>query len=439
MQVSVESTSNLERRITVGIPSAEIDGEVEKRLKKAAKTVHINGFRKGKVPLKVVKQRFGLGVRQEVLGDAINRSFYEAVQKEELKPAGQPAIETKNVEEGADIEYTATFEVYPEVELADLSGIEVTEYKADIVESDIDTMIESLRKAQATWSTKEGASEDGDRVKIDYKGTKDGEAFDGGTAEGQWLTLGSKTMIPGFEDGLVGKSAGAEEVLKLTFPEDYQVEDLQKAEVEFAVTVHEVQSQELPEVDETFFEKFGVSEGGVEKFREEVKSNMEREKRKALRGKLKQQVMDALIDAHNIELPKALVQSEIDALRNQAVQQYGAIADKIDVKALLPDDMFKEQAERRTALGLIVSEVVKKESIEADKDKVREIIEEAASTYESPEEVINYYYSNDQLLANVEAAALEEQVIDALSEKAKVKEETVSYEEAIKPLEAQDA
>ncbi len=435
MQVSVETTSGLERRVTVGIPSVEVDGEVEKRLKKAAKTAHINGFRKGKVPLKVIKQRYGMGVRQEVLGEAINRSFYEAVQKESLRPAGAPQIDPKNTDEGADVEFVATFEVYPSVELADLSGLELVEYSAEIGESDIDTMIDSLRKAQATWDVVESEAEDGQRVKIDFVGTKDGEAFEGGSAEGQWLVLGSNTMIPGFEDGLIGKKAGEEETLKLTFPDDYQVEDLKGANVEFAVKIHEVQSQTLPEVDETFFEQFNVSEGGVEKFREEVKNNMEREKKRALRAKLKQQVMDALISAHEIELPKALVASEVDALRNQAVQQYGEIADKIDVKALLPDDMFKEQAERRTALGLIVSEVVKAESIEADKDKVREIIEEAASTYESPEEVINYYYSNEQLLANVEAAALEEQVIDTLAEKSSVKTEVVSYEEAIKPLE----
>lgn len=435
MQVSVETTSGLERRVTVGIPSTEIDSEVEKRLQKAAKTAHINGFRKGKVPLKVIKQRYGLGVRQEVLGDAINRSFYEAVQKEELRPAGAPQIEPKNTDEGADVEYIATFEVYPSIELADLSDLEFTEYTAEIEESDIDTMIESLRKAQASWDTVEGKAEDGQRVKIDFVGTKDGEEFEGGSAEGQWLVLGSNTMIPGFEDGLVGKKAGDQTTLKLTFPEDYQVEDLKGAAVEFAVTVHEVQSQTLPEIDEAFFEKFNVTEGGLEKFREDVKGNMEREKKRALRGKFKQQVMDALIEAHNVELPKALIASEVDALRNQAVQQYGAIADKIDVKALLPDDMFKEQAERRTALGLIVSEVVQAESIEVDKDKVREIIEESASTYESPEEVINYYYSNEQLLANVEAAALEDQVIDVLAQKSKVTTENVSYEEAIKPLE----
>ncbi len=438
MQVSVESTSGLERRITVGIPSEVIDSEVEKRLQEAAKTVRINGFRKGKVPLKVVKQRYGAGVRQEVVGDAINKSFYEAVQKESLRPAGSPSIEPKSLDEGADVEYIATFEVYPTVELADLSEVTFTQYTAEIVDADVEEMIETLRKSQASWVEADGAAEDGQRVKIDYVGKKDGEAFEGGSAEGQWLVLGSKSMIPGFEDGLLGAKAGDSKTLELTFPEDYHSEELKGADVVFDVTVHEVQSQELPEVDETFFEKFGVTEGGLEKFREEVRNNMEREKRKALRSKLKEQVMDALLDAHKVELPQSLVKSEIDVLRNQAVQQYGAIADKIDVKALLPDDMFREQAERRTALGLIVSEIVKQESLRADKDKVREIVEETASTYESPEEVVNYYYSNEQLLASVEAAALEEQVIDTLVEKAKVEDKAVSYQEAIKPLSKEE-
>lgn len=431
MQVSVETTSGLERRITVGIPSALIDGEVEKRLQDAVKTVRINGFRKGKVPMRVVKQRYGAGVRQEVLGDTINKSFYEAVQKESLRPAGAPQIEPKSMEEGSDVEFVATFEVYPVVELADMSSVEFIKHSAEIQDADIDNMIETLRKSQANWSESEAAAAEGDRVKISYVGTRDGEAFEGGTAEGQSLVLGSNSMIPGFEDGLVGAKAGDNKKLELVFPAEYHVESLREAAVSFDVSVQLVETQELPEVDDAFIEKFGVAEGGLEKFREEVKGNMDREKRRALRAKLKEQVMSALIETHKLDLPKALVSGEIDALRNQAVQQYGAIADKIDVKALLPDDMFKEQAERRTALGLIISEIVKADSLVADKDKVREIVEETASTYESPEEVINYYYSNEQLLANVEAAALEEQVVDSILDKASIKDEAISYEEAI--------
>lgn len=436
MQVSVETTSGLERRITVGFPSEVVDSEVSKRLEQAAKSVKINGFRKGKVPMKVVKQRYGAGVRQEVLGDAINKSFYDAVQQESLRPAGRPHIEPKNLDEGSDIEYVATFEVYPTIELADLGEVEFVKQQAEIEDADIDKMVETLRKSQASWTDVDAAAEDGNRVKISYVGKRDGEAFDGGSAEGQWLVLGSNSMIPGFEDGLVGAKAGDKKVLELSFPEDYHVESLRAAEVVFDVDVSLVQEQELPEVDEAFFAKFGVPEGGMDAFREQVKQNMDREKRKALRTKLKEQVMTVLVDKHEIDLPKALVDGEIEALRNQMIQQYGAIADKIDVKALLPDDMFKAEAERRTALGLIVSEIVRSESIKADKDKVREIIEEAASTYEDPEEVINYYYSNEQLLASVEAAALEDQVVDSLIARAKVTEESVSYDEAIKPSEA---
>lgn len=433
MQVSVETTSGLERRLTIGIPADVVDAEVNKRLQEATKTVKINGFRKGKVPLKVVKQRYGAGVRDEVLGDAINKSFYDALQQESLRPAGSPQIEPKNnLDEGGDVEFVATFEVYPSIELADLNDIELIQYSAVIEDADVDKMLETLRKSRGTWiDLDDTAAENDHRLKISYVGTRDGEAFDGGSAEGQWLVLGSKSMIPGFEDGLLGAKPGDERTLELTFPSEYQVESLRNAEVKFEVTVELVQAQELPEMDDAFFEQLGVKEGGKEKFREEVKNNMEREKRKALRAKLKNQVMDALVDAHDVELPKALVLNEINVLRDQAIQQYGAIADKIDVKALLPDEMFKEQAERRTALGLIVSEVVKLEKLQADKDKVREIIEETASTYESPEDVINYYYSNEQILANVEAAALEEQVVDTLVGKVKLVEKTISYEEAI--------
>lgn len=435
MQVSVETTSGLERRLTVGVPAQEIDKEVDNRLKKAAGTVKINGFRKGKVPFKVVKQRYGAGVRQEVVGDAINRSFYDAVRQKDLRPAGQPQIEPKNIDEGADLEYVAVFEVYPEVELKDLAGTELTQYDADIEEADIDKMIETLQKSQSTWEDIKRKAKKEDRLKINYLGKIDGEAFDGGSAEGQWLVLGSDSMIPGFEKGLIGAKKGEEHTLELTFPEDYHVESLKNAKAVFEVTVLEAQAQKLPEVDEAFFEKFGVSEGGLEKFREEVTGNMEREKRKALRAKLKDQAMNALLDAHQIEIPKSLLQSEIEVLRNQAMQQYGAIADKIDVRSLLPDDLFTKQAERRTALGLIVSEYVQVNKIKADKDQVRSIIEETASTYENPEEVVNYYYSNEQLLASAEAAALEEQVIDDLLAKATVTEVKVSYDEAIKPSE----
>jgi trigger factor len=433
MQVSVETTSGLERRLTIGIPADVIDSEVNKRLQEAAKTVRINGFRKGKVPVKVVKQRFGEGVRQEVLGDAINRSFYDALRQESLTPAGRPSIEPVQTEPGKDVEFIATFEVYPEVELKGLEGIEVTKYQAEVTEADVDNMIEVLRKSQASWESVDRAAQDGDRVEIDFVGTKDGEEFEGGSAEGHKLVLGSNSMIPGFEEGIVGMKAGEEKTLDLTFPDDYQDESLKGAKVQFKVTLKAVWEQKLPELNEEFFKAFGVTEGGIEKFRTDVKSNMETEKNKAIKNKVKGQVMDAVLKANELELPKALVDSEIDALRRQTLQQYGGLSEDLDISSILPDDMFREQAERRTALGLLISEVIKQEKMTADKDRVKAMIEEMAASYEDPEAVVQHYYSNQQLMSSVEAAALEDQVVDFILDNAEVTEKQVGYDEAIKP------
>lgn len=436
MQVSIETTSGLERRLTVAIPANTVDAEVTKRLNDAAKTVRINGFRKGKVPMRVVKQRFGAGVRQEVLGDTINRSFYEALQKEAIRPAGQPNIEPKQMDEGKDIEYIATFEVYPVVELQGLDGLEVTKYDADIADADVDKIINTLRENNAEWNAVERVVADGEQVNIDFDGTKDGEAFEGGAGKGVDLILGSNTMIAGFESGLVGAKAGDEVELNLTFPDDYQAEDLRGAAVVFKVAVNSVSEKVLPELNDEFFAKFGVTDSDTEKFKKEVQENMEREKQIALKAKVKDQLMDALLAANEIETPKSLVSAEVDAMRNQMVQQYGGATENMDLRSLLPDDMFRERAEKRTTLGLLVAAIVDQEKLKADKDVVRRLIEDAAATYQDPDSVINQYYGDERLLASVEAAALEEGVVDFLLSKANITEVTVNYEEAIKPLEA---
>lgn len=435
MQVSIETTSGLERRMTVGIPAEQIDSEVQKRLQQAAKTVRLNGFRKGKVPLKVVKQRFGAGVRQEVLGELMSQSFYEAVQQEDVKPAGQPSIEPKEMAEGKDVEFIATFEVYPEVVLADTSSFEIERLEADVTDKDIDNMITTLQKQQADWKESKRKAQKGDRVTIDYKGTKDGEAFDGGTAEDQQLVLGSNSMIPGFEDGILGMKPGEETTLDLTFPEDYHSEDLKGAAVQFEVKVKGNEIQKLPELNKEFFAKFGVETEDEAEFKADVKSNMERELKNAAKQKLKASVMDKLVEANDVEVPNALVASEIEGLRGQMMQQFGGAQPDMDLKSLLPDDMFKEQAERRVALGLIVGEIVKGAEIEVDADKVRSMVEEIASTYQEPEEVINYYYGNQQLLSGVESVVLEDQVVDHILSSCKVSDVQSTYEEVIKPAE----
>lgn len=432
MQVSIETTSGLERKLTFGIPANDIDAEVEKRLKEAAKTVNIKGFRKGKVPLKIVKQRYGAGVRQEVIGDKINRSFYEAVQKQSVRPAGQPSIEPKQMEEGKDLEFVATFEVYPEVELADLGDVEIKIYEAEITDKDIDNMVKTLQSQGAEWEEIKRKSKKGERVNINFVGKIDGEEFEGGSANGHTLTLGSNTMIPGFEDGIVGMKTGEIQTIKVTFPDDYQVENLRGKDADFEITVNKVEAQKLPKLDDEFFAKFGVNEGGEEKFREEVKANMEREKQQAIKTATKKQVMDALLKNNKLDIPQALVKAEVKAIRNQMLQQYGQQAKNLDIEKLLPDTMFKDQAEKRVALGLIVAEVVKQENLKADKKLVRDLIEEAASTYEDSQEVINYYYSNEQLLSNIEAVALEQQVVDLVASKAKSKPSKSSYDDIIK-------
>lgn len=433
MQVSIETTSGLERRLTIGVPADTVEGEIEKRLKDAAKNIRINGFRKGKVPMKIVKQRYGAGVRQEVVGEVISRSFYEAAQKEDVKPAGQPSIQPKEMGEGKDLEFVATFEVYPEVALGDISGFKVTRESAEITDEDIDNMIETLRKHQATYEVVERASADGDQVNIDFTGTKDGEEFEGGKAEGHNLVLGSNSMIPGFEDGIVGMKAGDEKTIKVTFPEDYQSEDLKGAEVEFAIKVNSVSEQTLPELKKAFFQNFGLEKGGIKAFQKEVKANMQRELKNALKAKVKSQVMDQLIESHEVELPKALVGNEIDVLRNQMMQRFGQQPKGFDAKSMLPDSMFEEEAKRRVALGLIVGEVVKSADIKPDAKAVRGMVEEIASTYEEPQEVIDYYYSQRQMLAGVESAVLEDQVVEHILEQAEVTETTSTYDEIMQP------
>ena len=431
MQVSVTSRSNLERELKVGIPAERVEQEITERLEKASKTVRIKGFRKGKVPLKVVRQQYGKGVRQEVVGELVNKTFYEAVAKENLQPVGAPTIENIEDNEGSDLEYTAAFEVYPEVELADLSKVAIERPVSEVVDGDVEKMIEVLREQQAKFETVERAAADGDQVTIDYVGRRDGEEFAGGSANDQNLVLGSGSMIPGFEDGLVGASAGDEKLLSLSFPDDYHAEELKGAAVEFTVTLKAVAERNLPELNDEFFKLYGVSEGGHEKFLEEVRNNMERELRNAVRNKVKTRVMNQLFDMNSVELPSALVKAEVNQLKQQMLQQFGG-GQQFDLN-MLPDEMFTPQAERRASLGVIVSQIVKQESLKADPDAVRARIDEIASTYESPNEVVDYYYSQQQLLGSIEAAVLEDQVTELVLGKGSVTDVAESYEDAVKP------
>ncbi|WP_437883375.1 trigger factor [Pseudomonas sp. LRF_L74] len=435
MQVSVESTSALERRMTIGVPAERIENEVTKRLQQTARRVKVPGFRPGKVPMSVIRQRYEDSARQEALGDLIQSSFYEAVVEQKLNPAGQPAVEPKVFEKGKDLEYIATFEVFPEFEVTGLDGIAIERLQADVADSDIDNMLDILRKQNTRFEAAERAAENGDQLNIDFVGKIDGEAFAGGSAKGTQLVLGSGRMIPGFEDALVGVKAGEERVITPTFPEDYQNLDLAGKTAEFTITVNSVSAPVLPELTDEFFAQFGIKEGGIDGFRAEVRKNMERELRQAIKAKIKNQVMEGLLGANPIDAPKALIASEVDSLRVQAVQQFGG-----NIKPdQLPADLFEEQAKRRVVLGLIVAEVVKQFELKPDDARVRELIEEMASAYQEPEQVVAWYYNNDQQLNEVRSVVLEEQVVDTVLQKAKVTDKSVSYEEAVKPAEAAKA
>lgn len=431
MQVSIETTNGLERKMTVGIPAAEIDSAVNARLLEAARTMKMDGFRKGKIPMKVVKGRFGKGVRQEVVGEVMNRSYFEALSQEQIRPAGQPKIEATSVDEGSDLKFTAIFEVYPEIELSDFGKIELDRLSADVSESDIDKMIETLIEQRKTWIVVERKAQDEDKINIDFVGTIDGEEFEGGKAAGTDLILGSNKMIPGFEEGLIGSAANETVTLALSFPEDYQGKDLAGKATNFEVTVNSISEPVIPELDEELFTSFGVEEGGEEAFRKEVSQNMAREATTASRTKIKSKLTNILIELHDLSIPESLIVNEIGTLRQQALGQFGD-GNAIDPE-LLPDDLFKVQAEKRVALGLLMGEIIKQKNLRAATDKVRKKVEEIASTYEFPEEVVKWYYGNEEQLSTIESSVLEDEVFDLILEEAKVTDKKVSYKDIIQP------
>lgn len=435
MQVSVEVTSGLERRLTVGLPAENLDNVVEERLAQAQKNLRLPGFRPGKVPMREVRRRLGKDVRLEALGEIMQNTFFEAINQENIEPAGMPRFEPISMEPGEEVQFAAIFEVFPEVEVQAFDDIEITKSVAEINDEDVDKVIEDLRRQRSAWAEKEGAAEEGDQVNINYVGTLDGEAFEGGTANGQNLELGSGQMIPGFEDGIVGMSAGEEKTIDVTFPEDYHAENLKGQAVQFAITVNKVEARELAEIDAEFMQQFGVEDGEMDTFRAEVRKNMERTLKQSLEGSLKNQVMQALIDKHEIDVPQVLVNGEVQRMRQEMLQQFGG-GQQFD-SSLLPDDLFTEQAERSVRLGLIVREIVSANDITADEDKVRAHVEEIAQQYDEPQELIDWVYSNPQQLQQLEGAVVEQQVVDLVLEKAKVEEKEMSYEEAASQAQAQ--
>ncbi|EGQ8669832.1 trigger factor [Vibrio cholerae] len=433
MQVTVETLEGLQRRLNITVPAANIEDAVAAELRNIAKNRRFDGFRKGKVPMKMVAKMYGKAVRQDVLGEVMQRHFIEAIVKEKINPAGAPTFAPVEIGEGKDLVFTATFEVYPEVELKGLENIAVEKPAAEVTDADVAEMLETLRKQQATWKEVDEAAENGKRVSIDFVGSIDGVEFEGGKAENFPLELGAGRMIPGFEDGIVGKTKGMEFVIDVTFPEDYHAENLKGKAAKFAIKVNKVEARELPELNDEFVARFGVAEGGVDALKAEVRKNMERELKQAIKARIKEQAIEGLVKENEIQVPSALIDQEINVLRQQAAQRFGG---NVEAAAQLPRELFEEQAKRRVVVGLLLGEVIRTHELKADEEKVKALITEMATAYEDPSEVVSYYEQNQQLMNNMRNVALEEQAVDAIIAKAKVTEKAISFSELMNPVAA---
>jgi trigger factor len=429
MQVSIETTSGLERRMTIVVPSEAFEEKIQQKLQETARHVRLDGFRPGKVPLREVRRRFGQAVRQEVAGELMQNTFLEAVREENVMPAGAPDLEVLSMEPGVDLEFTATFEVFPSVELARLSEVKLTRSTGRVEAEDVDRTIERLRDRHKRWEPVERPSADGDQMTVDFVGRIEGEAFEGGSGEDVTIELGEGRMLEDFERGLRGAGPGSTRTFDVRFPDDYGAEPLRGKTAQFEVTVKKVAEPRPPELNDEFFASFGIKEGGLEAFRAEIAESMARELEAAIRGQLKQQVMKELDRLHGVQLPAALVQREIENLRQQMLEQMQIRGGNRSPD--LPDNLFEDEARRRVKLGLIINEIVDREGLEADPARVRARIEQLAQAYPQPQQVIEFYYGNERQLQQIEMSVLEDQVIDHVVEKADITEAPSGFEDII--------
>lgn len=428
MQTNQEPASALERRLDMAVTLADIDKEVDQRLKQMARTVKMPGFRPGKVPFKLVAQQYGAQARSEAIGDAVEKAFGNAVREQKLRVAGYPRIEPKGGENSEKLEFSAVFEVYPEIKLNDVSGKAVERPVVEVGEAEVDKTLEVLRKQRTTFAAVERAAANEDRVVIDFTGRLNGEVFQGGEATDYPVMLGAGRMLPEFEKAIEGMKAGDRKTFDLTFPADYQATELAGKQVSFEVAVKSVEGPRLPEVDGDFARALGIEDGDLAKMRAEIKSNLEREVKKRIQARIKEQAMNALLEANPIEVPKALIEQESQAMADAARQD---LANRgVDVKNIPVDaSWFADQAARRVKLGLIIAELVKEKGLHAKPEQVRAMVDEFAQSYEKPEEVVRWYYSQQQRLAQLEALVIEDTVVQWVVENAKASDKPVTFDE----------
>jgi trigger factor len=426
MQVTVEATSKLGRKMTVEVPAEHIDTEVEKRLKSMTKGVKLHGFRPGKVPFKLVKQHYGNRVQQEVLSEILQSSYRDAVTQEKLRPAGGPSIEPTVMGAGKGLTYIATFEVFPEVILAETDGLEIIKPVAEVVEADVDKMVENLRQQRKTWKEVDRPAQQGDQVLVDFVGEVDNEPFEGGKGENVAIEIGDGRMLKEFEDQLVGVISDEKKSISLKFPENYRSAELAGKDAVFNVQVKTISEPVLPEVDDELVKAYGVKTGGVDQFRKDVHANMEKELEKKSAAKVKDQVMEGLIKLNKVELPEALVKEEISEARKHMKKNLG-----IDDDSRFPDELFDQDARKRVALWLITTEIVKTQDLKPDQVKVQQLLEDISADYDEPQQIINYYRSNKEAMSRVESMVIEEQIVDWVLSKARVKQESMTYDQVV--------
>jgi trigger factor len=430
MEANLETLGRLERRLSVAVPVAEIDSEVDTRLKKLTRTVKMHGFRPGKVPYKVVAQQFGPQVRQEVLGDTVEKSFGEAVRQQKLRVAGYPKFEAKPLAEDANaFEYSATFEVYPEVARVDLSQVAITRPQLEIGEAEVDKTIEIMRKQRTSYDATERAAAIGDRLTLNYRGTIDEAAFDGSTAQDYAVVLGEGQLLPDFEQQLAGMKGGESKAFDVRFPDDYHGKEVAGKTARFEVTVTQVAAPRLPEIDAEFARSLGVADGELAKMRAEVRANLEREVKLRLKNRVKEQVMQALLDATQIEAPKSLVDLETERLRQRMRQDLGARGVQLKDDMPMPSEVFEKQAQRNVSLGLVLAELVRANNLYPKPEQVKAVVEEQAQSYERPAEVVKWFYQSPDRLRDIESAVMEDNVVAWALGTARTEDKAIEFDE----------
>ncbi|MCD2165829.1 MULTISPECIES: trigger factor [Comamonas] len=431
MAVNVETLEKLERKISLSLPLASVQTEVDSRLKRLARTVKMDGFRPGKVPMNVVAQRYGYSVQYEVLNEKVGEAFAKAANEAELRVAGQPKITEKEGAPEGELAFDAVFEVFPEVKIGDLASAEVEKLAADVDDAAIEKTIDILRKQRRTFAQRpaDTAAVDGDRVTVDFEGKIDGEPFAGGKAEAFQFLIGEGQMLKEFEDAVRGMKTGESKTFPLAFPEDYHGKEVAGKTADFLVTVKKVEAANLPEVNEALAKSLGIADGSVEGLRADIKKNLEREVKFRVQSRNKQAVMEALVSKAELDLPKASIDAEVGRLLEGAREELKQRGIKDAEKAEIPADVFLPQAERRVRLGLVVAELVKANKLEATPEQIKAHIDELASSYEKPEDVVRWYFGDRQRLAEVEAVVIENNVTEFVLGKAKVSNKTVSFDE----------